>query len=119
MSETSEDSLSFRADRWAGAWIVTGVLMFVFLLVVLPEVNGPFAIAVTFLVLGIWKYSSYYVRLNSDYFETKLAPAAGWHNVLYSEVVSVELEPDIMMIYFRRHDAPQDSEPKRIKLRLG
>jgi hypothetical protein len=121
MSETNGDSLSFRADRWAGIYIVFGILGFVFLAMMVGDrgPHSPFAVAVMFVVLGILRYSSFYVRLNPDFFETKLAPIAGWNSVLYSEVVSVEVDSSIMMIHFRRHDAPQDSEPKRIKVRLG
>ncbi|MDR1229571.1 MAG: hypothetical protein LBK55_11290 [Azoarcus sp.] len=81
--------------------------------------SAPWIIAIMMLVLGIWKRTSPYVTLYSDYFETKLAPAAGWHTVLYAEISRIEENGNNINIYYKKLNAAEGAAPKRIKLRLG
>jgi hypothetical protein len=110
---------SFRGDQWGPLLIVfggAGVLATFFLPV---TTGGLIAVSVAMVALGIWKLCSAYVTLRADCFETKLAPAAGWHTVLYSEVTSVERDGNILNIHYRKHGSHDGAKPVHIKLRLG
>ncbi|MDR0779121.1 MAG: hypothetical protein LBF16_00275, partial [Pseudomonadales bacterium] len=97
-------------------------LVLVFFLV-LGIANQPLGmllgLGIFFIIIGIWRRKHPLVIFRQDYFETKIAPAAGHHKVLYSEVVKAEITPkQLLNLYYQPHNASADAAPKRIKINL-
>jgi hypothetical protein len=115
--------LIFRSIHGANAMIALGV-MGVMLAYCLAETYGPAgkgAIAtpsVLLIVLGFFKRSGTYLMFDADHFEVRLAPAFGWHALLYSEVTRCELRGKRAIVFYRRHDRSADEAPKRLKIGL-
>jgi len=123
MTDTQRDDsvLTFKANAKAPLWIIFGgVALFLLMTGILPGAAGaPWTLAIAFLLLGIFKQSSAYVVLHSDYIETKLAPAAGWHKILYLEIIHIDEEDKLIDLYYRKSNAPESEAPTRVKIRLN
>ncbi|WP_133650481.1 hypothetical protein [Paraburkholderia flava] len=114
-----------RATRRATSMTITGtvlILLSAALTIALNDALG-FGTAgmagVVLIVMGVWKSRNAYVTFRADHFETKLAPGASWHAVLYSEVTRAELNgKKLLTIDYRQHNVASTAKPKRIKIRL-
>jgi hypothetical protein len=115
--------LAFRSPGSANVIIALGFVGAV-VAYFLAETYGPAgkgAIAtpsVLLLVIGFFKRSSTYLKFDADHFELRLAPAFGWHAILYSEVTRCEIHGKRAIVFYRRHDRPVDAAPKRLKINL-
>jgi len=124
VSSAASTALAFRADRRANMMIGFGCTILVMVLVLAANfggagISGLVTVAIVLIAIGIFRRSSVYLRFDADYFETKLAPAAGWHTVLYSEVTRSDVSDKLVVIYYRKHGQPADSKPQRIRIPLG
>jgi|GEM_PF-2852625 len=118
------DKVIFHADRYADMMTTCGGILFFFCMVVAAAAGNldmmrPGFAAVVMAMFGVWQKRNAWLSFNNDCFETRLAPAAGWHTVLYSEVTHVEASPGMLLVQYRKHNAPADAKPARIKLKLG
>lgn len=115
--------LAFQADRRANAMIAFGCVLMVVALVLMAALGGAvgalFTVSIVLIAIGIFRRSSVYLRFDADYFETKLALAAGWHTVLYSEVTHCEVGDKEVVVHYRKHGQPADAKLQRIRILLG
>ena len=122
------DTLEVRATRGASSMIVLGAILLlvsIFLVVTFDDLYGLSGVgglgtsAAVMIVVGIWRLKSARVTFRSDHFETKVAPAVGWHSVLYSEVTQVEQKDTLLTLYYRKHNVASTARPTRVKIRLN
>ncbi|PCE25372.1 hypothetical protein BWP39_12665 [Paraburkholderia acidicola] len=122
------DILEVRATRGASSMIVLGAILLlvsIFLVVTFDDLYGLSGIgglgtsAVVMLVVSVWRLKSARVTFRHDHFETKVAPAVGWHSVLYSEVTQVEQNDTLLTLYYRKHNVAGTAKPTRVKIRLN
>ncbi|MDR1461877.1 MAG: hypothetical protein LBI68_01885 [Azoarcus sp.] len=119
-TQKQDDVLKFHANKWSPLMIALGLGVILALVSdVLPGTGGMWTITIVFVTLGFWKQFSAYITLDADCFEIKLAPAAGWHTVLYTEVTQVEKNGNVLNIYYAKHNTATNTKQLRIKLRLG
>ncbi len=82
-----------------------------------PAGKGTIATpSVLLLVTGFFKRSSTYLKFDADHFELRLAPAFGWHALLYSEVTRCEIQGRRAVVFYRRHDRPVNEPPRHLKI---
>ncbi|MDR0588588.1 MAG: hypothetical protein LBG61_06435 [Burkholderiales bacterium] len=120
MAMSNNSVIEFKADRHVLLQLGFGVVS---LLICLADRSSVYIIGLAFvgvssIVVGLWKKFVYFVRLYEDHFETKLAPIAGWHSVLYSEVLSATATPKDLTLTIQQHHSPEASASKQIKIRL-
>ncbi|MFM0285860.1 hypothetical protein [Paraburkholderia megapolitana] len=122
------DILEVRATRGASSTIVLGgvlLLVSIFLVITLDDLYGLAGLgglgtsAAVMIVVGIWRLKSARVTFRHDHFETKVAPAVGWHSVLYSEVTQVEQKGKLLTLYYRKHNVVGTARPTRVKIGLN
>ncbi|MDR2207929.1 MAG: hypothetical protein LBE22_03005 [Azoarcus sp.] len=115
-SDEVEIRISSQGFIFIGIAVIGGVVSFP----LLDVSGGPFLISIFLLILGIWQVNVPLIVFRQDYFETKLAPLAGHHKVLFSEVIRVEItDKPRMTIYYRTHNSVADAKPVRIKIPLN
>jgi hypothetical protein len=115
--QTTQGEVEIRMDSTGQMMLVAGVIAVIVSL--LFGIPGPLGIGILFVIIGIWRIKTPIIRFGQDHFETKLAPAAGHHKLLYSEVVRIEsTSKQRMTIYYRAHNSAKDAAPTRIKLNL-
>ncbi|PXV59161.1 hypothetical protein SAMN04487785_10681 [Dyella jiangningensis] len=117
-------TIEFYADRRSNMMIGMGCAFIVAALVLAANfggagIGGFVTVSIAFIAIGAFRRSSVYLRFAADHFETKLALAAGWHSVLYSEVTGCEVSDKLVIVYYRRHDQHIDAKPERIRIPLA
>lgn len=115
--------LEFRADRTSDVMIACGFAIFAFTLFLSAsygrDFGGFITAAIPLIILGVWTRTRIYLKFDTDYFEVKLALAAGWHAILYSEVTSWTLTDKLVVVSYRTHGSPAYEAPKKINISLG
>ncbi|WJV25638.1 MULTISPECIES: hypothetical protein [Pseudomonas] len=116
--------LAFQADRHANMTIGFGCAFLVMAFFLAANfggagLSGVLTVSIVCIAIGVFRRSSVYLRFDTDHFETKLALAAGWHTVLYSEVTSYEESDKLVVVHYRKHGQPADEKPQRIRIPLG
>jgi len=122
-SQTALNDVEIRLDSEGQKWIVVGVFGFLLLVVLslaipLDVPSLPLSFCIAFVIVGIWRRKTPLAVFREDHFKIKLAPAAGHHNVLYSEVVRIETTRKHLLIEYRTHNSAAGAAHKRIKIPL-
>lgn len=106
-----------KADKTANLMLFGGIGLFIVSLILAAVIassrlhsNGPggfpfIGLSLLIAVIGLWRKRTPLVHFGADFMRIRIAPAAGWHTLLYSEVRSCTSRKNKFILAYLPHGA--------------